>query len=628
MLRTIFFGALFAAAILIAALMVFLPVSDPAGEAGGASARAQSGTQDPAGENTTASQPADVSTNSFVLTNARILTQTASGLSFSDPQNVRIENGVIAALGQNLTADLPRVDAGGHFMIPGLIDAHTHSYGSAFTDAARFGVTTHLDMFTNALMLPATRASRAERHNRPEADMFSAGTMGTSPGGHGTQFGFDIPTLTEPAQAQGWVNARLAEGSDYIKLAYIPGSSRISSIDRATAKAVIDAAHDRGVLVVAHIDTLEAATHMVEDGIDGLVHVFRDVPATPKFIQLAVEKGVFVIPTLVVIASVDGHKPGASLQDDATIAPYLTPVQRGQLTQQFSNRPPGPILKIAQANTKALFDAGVPIYAGADAPNPSTTYGASLHQELSLLVEAGLPAAAVLRAATMGPADAFSLTGRGAIAPGAIADFILLDANPLLDITATRAMASVYKNGYPVKRALDDAQSDRWTVSDLGQFDTDLSVDGSSGWTSTTDSMAGGKSVATVSHMVVEKEGADEGVMAVKAQVKPGFPFPWAGAVLPFTDDFTAGRDISGFTTLTFDVRGTPGVYRAMLFGAGPGGVPPTKEFAVTEEWASVTIPLADVPGVQLESTTGLALVTGTQVGVYEFVVDNVRFER
>ncbi|MEM1192641.1 MAG: amidohydrolase family protein [Pseudomonadota bacterium] len=624
MLRSIFLGALVGSAVLIAALIFFLPVSSPREDGGSSPAPLA----DQASTNVSPDRSGEVTANSYLLTNARVLTDGPTGLRFSQPQNIQVKDGYIAAIGESLANDLPTVDGQGQYVIPGLIDAHTHSYASAFADAVRLGVTTHLDMFTNTFMLPDMLKNRAVRGKLAEADMFSSGVMATVPGGHGTQFGFDIPTLTEPDEAQAWVDARLAEGSDYIKLAYIPSSSTINSLDRATAKALIEAGHKRGVLVVAHIGTLDAARELVEDDIDGLVHIFADTAVTPEFIQLAVDKGIFIIPTLTVIASVDGKNPGGELLKDPAISPYLSPFQESSLDQQFgSGGIRGFDLGVAMANVKALHAAGVPILAGSDAPNAGTTYGATLHQEMALLVASGMPIEAALRGALDGPAKAFGLEGRGSLAAGSIADFVMLTANPLEDIMATREIAAVYKNGYAIERALETPESDAWTATDIGMFETDLSVAGSPGWTTTSDQIAGGQSTASVSQIVAETGAGSSGVMAVRTEIKPGFPFPWAGAFLGFSGSFTEGRNISSFTKLHFDVKGTPGTYRAMLFTVGGAGIPPTAEFPVAENWSSVTITLADVPGLQPKSTTGLALVSGPRPGVFDFELDNIRFE-
>ena len=113
----------------------------------------------------------------------------------------------------------------------------------------------------------------------------------------------------------------------------------------------------------------------------------------------------------------------------------------------------------ARESVRALHAAGVPILAGTDANETpaapaSPPFGSSLHDELELLVEAGLTPVEALRAATSVAAEHFGLDDRGAIAPGLRADLVLLDADPTVDIAATRSIRGVWIAG---ERVVGDA---------------------------------------------------------------------------------------------------------------------------------------------------------------------------
>src|SRR5262249_39948733 len=102
----------------------------------------------------------------------------------------------------------------------------------------------------------------------------------------------------------------------------------------------------------------------------------------------------------------------------------------------------------------SLVRAGVEILAGTDANNPGTAHGASLHDELSLLVQDGLAnATAALTAATSAPARRFGLTDRGRVAPGLRADLLLVDGDPTTRIADTRRIVAVWKHGLRMDRA-------------------------------------------------------------------------------------------------------------------------------------------------------------------------------
>src|SRR5690606_438673 len=111
--------------------------------------------------------------------------------------SVLVRDGRIAGIGASIAAPAHAevVDAAGKTLLPGFIDAHTHAFGDALRDALVFGVTTELDMFTDAQLARALRAEQAAGNVPGRADLFSAGTLITVPGGHGTEYGIRIPTL-------------------------------------------------------------------------------------------------------------------------------------------------------------------------------------------------------------------------------------------------------------------------------------------------------------------------------------------------------------------------------------------------------------------------------------------------
>jgi len=163
-------------------------------------------------------------------------------------------------------------------------------------------------------------------------------------------------------------------------------------------------------------------------------------------------RGVFVVPTLSMFATIAPPAVGPSLVADADLAPYLSAADRATLER--SNPPaPGRSMATVHTSTLALRRAGVAILAGTDAAgNSGVVPGASLHGELALLVAAGLRPAEALAAATSAPARAFGLADRGRIAPGRRADLVLVEGDPTRDIRATRRIAGVWIRGAPVDR--------------------------------------------------------------------------------------------------------------------------------------------------------------------------------
>src|SRR6516164_6447328 len=179
-------------------------------------------------------------------------------------RNVLLEDGKISRIaGPELkAANAEVVDGQGRTLLPGLFDAHVHlpnPIEKASHQSLVLGVTTQLDMFNGGERLKLIKKLQSE--DRPDlADMRTAGTGATVPGGHPTEMGGGpIPTITAPDQAQSFVDARIAEGSDYIKIIHDDGSTwawatkRVPMLDNATMRAVVEAAHNRGRMAVVHV---------------------------------------------------------------------------------------------------------------------------------------------------------------------------------------------------------------------------------------------------------------------------------------------------------------------------------------------------------------------------------------
>ena len=554
--------------------------------------------------------------------------------------DVLVEDGLIARIGSALEAprDAEVIDASGKTLLPGLIDAHTHVFQDALHEAVVFGVTTELDMFTDGRFARTMREEQAAGGATERADLFSAGTLVTAPRGHGTQFG-PIPTLSSPDSAQAFVDARIAEGSDWIKVIYDDGHAygiSFPTLDQATLEAVIEAAHRRGKLAVVHIGDAAGAKTAIEVGADGLAHLFVDGEADTGFAALAAARGAFVIPTLTVLKSVTGTPGGATLADDERLAPYIRPASRTGLTQAFPQRESAPPVSyaIAEGTVRELAAAGVPILAGTDAPNPGTAHGAAMHRELELLVEAGLSPTAALTAATSAPARAFDLDDRGRIAPGLRADLLLVDGDPTRDITATRAIAGVWKEGVPIDRAgfartvaQSRAAAERGpadlaegTISDFESGDASAAL---GAWMPSPDSYAGGTSSGDIK--VVEGGANGSGhALSVVGTITDAVPYAWYGAMWSPGAQPMQPVDLSSYDGLAFQARGDGGTYRVMVFAQSKGMMPLVRTFEAGAEWREIAMPWSDF-GIDGSDVMGVVLAGGPQPGSFDFRVDDVQ---
>ncbi|WP_202843142.1 CIA30 family protein [Luteimonas saliphila] len=568
--------------------------------------------------------------NSFVVQGARVF----DGERDLGVATVVVRDGMVeavvadAAVPEGLTV----VDGSGKTLLPGLIDAHVHAWGDAQRDMARFGVTSALDMHGDAARLPGLRAQRDAATHGDRADLWAAGFAITAPGGHGTQYGFPVPTVDADTDIDAFIGERVDEGADFIKLIVEDLSAyglpqRLPTLSPAQVAQVVAAAHARDRRAVAHVAKLEDARMAIEAGADGLVHVFTDAVADEAFVAAMRERGAFVVPTLSVVASMAGSGEGKALAEDVRLRTLLGAQQTGTLAADFG--PPNPQrLQRALDSVRLLHAAGVDILTGSDAPNPGTAHGASLHHELSLLVRAGLTPAQALAAATSLPAKRFGLAQRGRIAQGMRADLVLVDGDPLDDITATRAIDAVWKNGHRVARELDTvaapaatAPPDDTLVSD---FDGDAIEAAFGSWMPTTDQMAGGAS--QVGHALVEggAEGS-RGALRIGGEIRPGFAYPWAGVMYFPAAQPMQPVDLSARKELVFQVRGDERTYSAMLFsGASMQGMPAVQTFTAGPEWREIRLPLSAFAGGDLSQVRGIAFTAGQPQGAFEFRIDRV----
>ncbi|MBJ6978916.1 MULTISPECIES: CIA30 family protein [unclassified Luteimonas] len=549
--------------------------------------------------------------------------------------NVIVRDGRIEAVGAGVAIPegLAVVEGAGRTLLPGFIDAHTHSWGDAQRDALRYGVTAELDMFGDWNRIPALRAQRESLAATALADLWTAGATVTTAGGHGTQFGIAVPTLAPGDDAGDFVAARVAEGSDYIKLIVEDFSThsaerRLPTITPAQVAAAIAAAQAGERLALVHVASQADALHAVGSGADGLVHVFHDAAASPAFVAAAKQAGTFVTPTLSVIAGFAQDGSGAALADDARLSPWLEAGQRDGLAATFPGAPRPEALDNALRSVAALHAAGVDILAGTDAGNPGTAHGASIHGELALLVRAGLTPGEALAAATSVPARRFGLADRGRIASGLRADLVLVEGDPTADIADTRAIAGIWKNGHAVPRPRVEQAAGAPVIS-AGALVADFEDGGTGvrfghGWQVTTDAMAGGHSVAT-QEAVSGGASSSRGALRVSGEIRPGFAFPWAGSMFHPGAQPMQPVDASARSELVFQVRGDGRTYQAMLFsGASPQAMPAMQSFTAGPEWSEVRIPLSAFAGADLATLRAVAITAGLPEGGFELVIDQV----
>jgi imidazolonepropionase-like amidohydrolase len=526
------------------------------------------------------------------------------------------------------------IDGNGKTLLPGLIDSHTHVFPGSLDRALRFGVTTELDMFTSLRTLDPLRAEQARGPVTNRADVYSAGTLATVAGGHGSEY-FPIPTFKTGDDPQAFIDARIAEGSDYIKLIVETGEAygmNLPTLSKSDLTALITAAHKRGKMAVVHVSTLHGARDAIDAGADALVHIFADKVPDAGFGAFVAAHHAFVVPTLTVNESTTGVGSGTSLTTDAHLVAYLHPDEMTSLKTSF---PKAKDLSLdnAYAAVQQLKKAGVPILAGTDAPNPGTAHGASMHRELELLVKSGLTPVEALTAATSLPAKHFKLNDRGRIAAGLRADLLLVDGDPTTDILATRSIAGVWKNGAALDRQPEPKRAAAAPVTSvvpnigdgmISNFDSgDTKPAFGLGWQISTDSIAGGVSTAAIDVVDGGANGTPK-ALHVHADTKPGFMFPWAGAMLMLGSTPMQPVDLSSKSGLSFFAKGDVDI-RVMLFCASTGRIPRQTTVHAGADWTPIALPWSafTIDGKDVQ----MVVICGPDKGAVDFAIDEVRLK-
>ena len=356
--------------------------------------------------------------SSFIIKDVTIF----DGEQVLENTSVYIKNGIIEDIGTSIQLADTIIDGTHKFLMPGMVNAHVHAWAKgALQQAAQAGVLSLLDMHGNEpLQTTLTQLKDSTQYAR----YFVAGFAATAPGGHGTQYGFPVPTLEKPEDAKSFVNERISNGADYIKVIVEPWKTTLS---HETVKAIIKEGHEKNKKVVVHVSKMEDGYQVLANSADGLVHLWSDqsIPEE-KLKELIHKKSFFVIPTLLTIIRVQKA--------------YF------QKTEEETEK----VKQFLLSEIKRLYDAGVTILAGTDPPNANINYGTDLYQEIQLLVEAGIPVRDALKSATSLPAIHFELPGIGMIKKGYDADLILLSKNPLDTIDHLSNIEAIWKKGKKV----------------------------------------------------------------------------------------------------------------------------------------------------------------------------------
>ena len=578
------------------------------------------------------------------ITNVRIF----DGENIVPAGNVVFSGGKIVACGPGaaIPAGAEIIDGAGKTLLPGLIDSHVHTLSAdALKQALVFGVTAVVDMFMAVPAMQRVKKAQAEGKALDQAFLVSAGTLATVAGGHGTQYGLKIPVIASPADAPAFVDQRIAEGSDFIKIIHDDGSAykmSINTLTDAEVAALIDAAHKKGKIAVIHAATLKNCLDALNAGADALAHLYFEDAIDPDFGRLAARKKAFVIPTLSILRTMSGTVDTETLSGDPDLVPYFKTADLQAMKTGVSFVTRKASYDAAVRALGQLKAAGVSILAGTDAPNPSTIFGGSLQRELVLLVSAGLSPLEALRAATSLPADKFGMKTRGRVKPGFTADLLLVPGDPTVDITATRRIAAIWKEGHRVDRATyaSAAAADRKQAEQaksvpapeypasglISDFESDkIAPSFGAGWIVSTDTLYQGKSQAAMKLVLGGAEGS-RGALEITGEILPGAPFKWAGAMFSPGPSMMAPVNLSSKKAVSFWAKGDKRPCAVEIFAQSLGFRPAVVNFTPGPEWKEYTFPFSEF---KLDGSGLMAIFIGavTDEGKFKLMIDNVRLK-
>jgi len=383
-----------------------------------------------------------------------------------------IRDGKIASASAKPPADFKgrTLDLSGKWVIPGLVDLHTHTYGNVDTSgkpidrpnppgvAVRMlyaGVTAFLDLFGAEDEQFNTRAQR-RAGVLPGADMFSSLSCITATGAHGTEYGVKARIADSPEEARRAVESLSARRPDVIKIIYELGVSLRPSIDKPTLLAAVSTARQNNIKTVVHVSTWQDVRDAVEAGATAITHT-PGGPIPEDLARLMVARNVASIPTLTVHTDFRHFvlEPGVldnpmarALTTAAVIGAYRSAETVARAESQRQQREDSEASSFK--SVKAMADAGVRILAGTDSGSVGTLQGYSLHRELIQLVAAGLTPWQALAAATT---DAAAFLGRSyGVKPGSEATLVVLEGSPIEDIRNTQRIVYVIHHGAVVDR--------------------------------------------------------------------------------------------------------------------------------------------------------------------------------
>lgn len=331
-----------------------------------------------------------------------------------------------------------RVNLAGKTVMPAIIDTHVHlstSRDAMIRDLKRrayWGISTAMSLGTDNVELLGMR-----NETIPGAARFLSAGRGITRK-EPLRPTIQIETAEEGRKA---VRENVASKVDFVKIWVDDRDGKVQKVTPEQCAAIIDEAHKAGVRVTAHIFNLDDAKMLLRAGLDAFAHGIRDKDIDDEIVAMFKQR-----PEVVLTPNLPDR--GVKV-DRSWLKAGMPEAEFAKLETENTDRPKAQEFHAIQArNLAKLNAAGVRITIGTDGNRPW-----SPHEEMEDMVLAGMTPMQVIVAATRNGAAFLRLAEAGTIEPGKSADFIVLDANPLDNITNTRRISGVYLRGVALDRA-------------------------------------------------------------------------------------------------------------------------------------------------------------------------------
>lgn len=346
-------------------------------------------------------------------------------------QTVVIEKGRIAAMGTAGTVRVPsrarRIDGRGRYLLPALTDMHVHLREEDLDAYLASGIGTVRNMWGHAAITRMRGEIESGARRGPRIHSASPGLDGTPPQWPATV----IVTAPESAAVAVRRESERDDGWEYIKV--------YSRLSPAVFDAIMREVRARKLVAVGHVPLAVDVRHALESGLTSVEHL----TGYDRAVSVGGRGGTWAwidVDTTRFAPLVEATRR-AGTWNCPTLAIYTTLARQHSAGEQVA------VSRHRRLFVRQLFRSGAPVLAGSDAGIQVVPPGTSLHDELRELVAAGLTPYQALRAATAEPARFFGDSAAGVVRPGAHADLLLLDANPLDDISNASSIRMMILRG-------------------------------------------------------------------------------------------------------------------------------------------------------------------------------------